>query len=566
MSLTPSQCFCFRYKNSTHKYETINLSHLSSNGKTYFERNNNLKMAVHRYGDSFDIPSQVHSHRQPLMEESRDSYGGIGIIEFFKGKNIFITGATGFLGKVLVEKILRSTPVGKIYILIKANSKEEVSDRLTNEIINSELFKCLREKHGKSYASFVREKLIPIAGNIREPNLGMDNDSVNVIMKEVDLIIESAACTNMNDRYDLFIDSNCNAPQRLMRFAKSCKNLKLFAHISTAYVNARNDGLILEEPLTMGESMRNKEDENGGPCSFPRLDLGDELWLLTRSCASPQDQTIDVTKYLRKLGQERAEFYGWDNAYQMTKAMGEMVIHEIKGDVPTLIIRPSIIESCYQDPFPGWIQGNRVMDPVIRSFGKSQLPAYLADPQVCIDIIPMDMVTNTTIAAIAKHGISAKPQTSVYHVASGDKNPLKIGDFFEIIHEYFVSTPFASSKHESNAIKKIKLFNNFNDLSEYIRREIWEHHHSRNNTVGKDEKIVQKQWKAKVAYAEQLCKLYEFSGFMKARFHTGNTQKLIQEMSAEELLTFEMDVTKIEWRKYFQEIHIPGLRKHVFNE
>ncbi|XP_073138808.1 fatty acyl-CoA reductase 2, chloroplastic-like [Henckelia pumila] len=563
--ITPSQYFCFPRKNSIHEYElTTKLSHLSSNGKKHFEQKNKLKRAVHNcYGsDSFNISCQVH-HREPLMQESRDDYGGIGIIKFFEGKNIFVTGTTGFLGKVLVEKILRSTSVGKIYVLIRAKSKEAVIERFTKEIINSELFKCLREKHGKSYASFIREKLIPVSGNISEPNLGMDIDSVSLIMKKVDVIIESAACTNMNDRYDLLIDSNCNAPQRLMRFAKSCKNLKLFAHVSTAYVCGVREGVILEEPLTMGESMRN---EINGSCSFPRLDLGDELWLLTRSRASSQDQSFDVTRYLKKLGQERAQLYGWNNAYQMTKAMGEMVIHEIKGDVPTLIIRPSIIESCYQDPLPGWIQGTRVADPLIISFGKGQLPAYFADPQVTLDIVPMDMVTNTIIAAIAKHGNSEKPELNVYHVAPGDKNPLRFGDFFEIIHEYCVSKPFVNSESKSNVIKKIKFFNNFNDFSEYTRREIWEHHHSSTNgEIGTDKKTV-KQCKAKVAYAEQLCKMYEFAGFFNARFDTGNTQKLLRQMSEDELLSFEIDVAKIDWRKYFQEIHIPGLRKYVLND
>lgn len=49
------------------------------------------------------------------------------------------------------------------------------------------------------------------------------------------------------------------------------------------------------------------------------------------------------------------------------------------------------------------------------------------------------------------------------------------------------------------------------------------------------------------------------------RFHTGNSQKLIEEMSKEEKLSFEVDARNIDWRKYFQEIHIPGLRKHIIN-
>ena len=43
-----------------------------------------------------------------------------GIVsKFYENKTVFITGATGFMGKVLVEKLLRSTKVRKIYLLIR---------------------------------------------------------------------------------------------------------------------------------------------------------------------------------------------------------------------------------------------------------------------------------------------------------------------------------------------------------------------------------------------------------------------------------------------------------------
>ena len=55
----------------------------------------------------------------------------------------------------------------------------------------------------------------------------------------------------------------------------------------------------------------------------------------------------------------RAKRYGWQDTYVFTKAMGEMVIDEMRGEVPVAIIRPSVIESTFKDPFPGWMEGNR---------------------------------------------------------------------------------------------------------------------------------------------------------------------------------------------------------------
>lgn len=63
------------------------------------------------------------------------------IQEFFKNKSIFITGATGFLGKTLIEKLLRScNELNKIYILIRHKKGKTPSERL-NDILNAKVYK-----------------------------------------------------------------------------------------------------------------------------------------------------------------------------------------------------------------------------------------------------------------------------------------------------------------------------------------------------------------------------------------------------------------------------------------
>jgi len=54
------------------------------------------------------------------------------VAEFYKGRNILLTGGTGFIGKVFIEKILRCCPdIGDIYLLIRAKRNETVHERIS---------------------------------------------------------------------------------------------------------------------------------------------------------------------------------------------------------------------------------------------------------------------------------------------------------------------------------------------------------------------------------------------------------------------------------------------------
>ena len=69
------------------------------------------------------------------------------------------------------------------------------------QVLDTELFKTLRETHGASYQSFMLDKLVPVTGNICDSNIGLQIDSAEEIAKEVDVIINSAANTTFNERF-----------------------------------------------------------------------------------------------------------------------------------------------------------------------------------------------------------------------------------------------------------------------------------------------------------------------------------------------------------------------------
>uniref|UniRef100_A0A7N0UTK1 Fatty acyl-CoA reductase n=1 Tax=Kalanchoe fedtschenkoi TaxID=63787 RepID=A0A7N0UTK1_KALFE len=139
---------------------------------------------------------------EPLAKpaSAREDHG-IGIAQYLQGKNYFITGATGFLAKVFIEKMLRTTPtLGKIYLLIKAEDKAAAMERLQNEIIDCELFTCLKHLRGEYYQNFMMNKLVPVVGNVCEADLGMDADVAAEMANEVEVIVNSAANTRFDER------------------------------------------------------------------------------------------------------------------------------------------------------------------------------------------------------------------------------------------------------------------------------------------------------------------------------------------------------------------------------
>ncbi|KAL8147186.1 hypothetical protein AgCh_004781 [Apium graveolens] len=494
---------------------------------------------------------------------------GIGIVKFLEGKGLLITGATGFLAKVLIEKILRTVPdVGKIYLLIKAKNKEAANERMKNEIIDTELFKCLKQKHGKSYQAFMSSKLFPVVGNVCESNLGLDDDMATAIMHDVDIIVNSAANTTFDERYDVSLDINTGGPSRVLTLAKKCTKLKLFLQISTAYVNGQRQGRVMEKPFRVGDSIARESNTYGKPgrSSPPKLNVQDEIEFVLDKKQGLEGNAF--AQNMKVLGSERAQKYGWQDTYVFTKAMGEMLIDGLRGDIPVVIIRPSVIESTYKEPFPGWMEGNRMMDPIVLYYGKGQLTGFLADPNGVLDVVPADMVVNATLAAMAKHGAAGKPETNIYQIASSVVNPLVFRDLAELLYQHFKSLPCVDSKGKPIHVPTMKLFNSMDDFSSHLWRDTIHRIGLADlpDPNGKVSRKLENICRKSVEQAKYLANIYAPYTFYGGRFDNSNTERLMACMSEEEKRTFGFNLGSIDWKDYISNVHIPGLRRHVMKE
>jgi fatty acyl-CoA reductase len=113
----------------------------------------------------------------------------VGIKDFYADKCILITGTTGFVGKCVLEKILRDLPcVSAIYLLIRPKKGKELADRVMNEILASPIFTRLRSEMD-GFEDFFWSKVIPVGGDIGLDGLGLSADSLSELALKLHLII-----------------------------------------------------------------------------------------------------------------------------------------------------------------------------------------------------------------------------------------------------------------------------------------------------------------------------------------------------------------------------------------
>src|SRR2546423_6854791 len=119
--------------------------------------------------------------------------------EIYNGRNVFIIGATGFVGKVALSMLLDRFPgVGRVYVTVRARSKEESETRFWNNVITAPPFDPLRERYGAAFDDFIRDKVRIVNGDIGDERLGFTKEEAQAVGRDIDGFINSPGTAPFN--------------------------------------------------------------------------------------------------------------------------------------------------------------------------------------------------------------------------------------------------------------------------------------------------------------------------------------------------------------------------------
>ncbi|KAK9875945.1 hypothetical protein WA026_011047 [Henosepilachna vigintioctopunctata] len=342
-------------------------------------------------------------------ERVHASTKGSEIVEFFNGKSIFITGGTGFVGKLLTEKLLRTCKdIDTIYLIVRYKKGKSPEERLI-EIFSDKIFSELEKTQPK-----FRNRIIPITGDISLPQLGINDAERQILVHKVNVIFHAAATVRFDEKLRLATAINIVGTRELMDLAHECHNLSSLVYVSTAFSNCPNEQI-------------NEEIYN------TRYSVEELLKIIN-------------TKSDRHLDNNTAEICGkWPNTYTFTKAIAENIVQENRKGVTTCIFRPGIITSTYKEPLKSWIDNLYGPMGAVVGVGTGVLRSFHCDAEKVADIVPADYVINGIIAAAYQNNLKRQGELTIYNYVSSPENPLTWGDFQDLAIHYGMRTPSIKS-------------------------------------------------------------------------------------------------------------------------
>src|SRR5690625_1946920 len=368
-----------------------------------------------------------------------------------RNAHVFITGVTGFVGQAVLEKLLSAYPTTRISVLVRPRGALSGELRI-GKLLRKPCFAPCRERVGEEEA----ERQIARRVTVIEGDLG----DVPELPGDIDVVVHSASTVSFDPPIDEAFAANVAGPVSLYEALRASGSDPHVVHVSTCYVAGLRKGVAEERSLehdvdrvveTRKAIAARADAESASrraevlpPLLHMRSEAHRRAGAQAVAHAAEELRQEWVNERLVQAGRIRSQSLGWPDVYTFTKALGERVAEDLWGAEHRLsIVRPTIIESSAAHPYPGWIDGFKVADPLIAAYGRGMLPEFPALADTILDVIPVDYVVNAALAAAATPPPESRPQ--YVQVSSGSRNPLRIGVLVRLVRSYFRKHPLTDA-------------------------------------------------------------------------------------------------------------------------
>ncbi len=510
------------------------------------------------------------------------------IADALHGRRLLVTGATGFLGTALVERLLRSVPGCELVLLVRAGRRSTPQRRVQREVLRNDAFDRLRADLGERFDDEAARRITVVGGDVGMDGLGLD-DAARAALASCDVAIHAAAAVAFDSPLDRAVEVNLLGPTRVAEALRSAGSTAHLVSVSTCYVAGNRRGragevAVFDTPFgpkprwrdEVAAARRSRADTEAESRTPPllarfakeaRAELGAAGIPLLASRAERFRETW-VAHTMVEAGRARARALGWPDAYAYTKALGEQALCETRGDLPVTLVRPSIIESALAEPRPGWIRGFRMAEPVIITYARGLLKEFPGIPEGVVDVIPVDLVVAAVIDAAAR-GPKPTPAPAIVQVASGSANPLRYRHLVDMVHDWFSQHPLYDAKGQPIVVPRWS-FPGRGRVQDQLQRAV--------RAIDLAEKALgalplrgsQARWaadleerRADASRALDYVELYGAYAETEAVFAVDELLARWSTLDATDQASFGYDPGVVDWDHYVTQVHLPSVVEHA---
>ncbi|XP_037298402.1 putative fatty acyl-CoA reductase CG5065 isoform X2 [Manduca sexta] len=442
----------------------------------------------------------------------------VPVADFYAGRSVFLTGVSGFLGKVILEKLLYSCKhINNVYVMIREKKGVSAEERF-RDIINLPVFTKLKEERPEDL-----NKIIPVTGDLLAPNLGIEKSVEESFVNKVSVVLHSAATIKYNQQLDEALNNNLEGTRRVLELCQRMPRIRSFVHVSTAYSNMDReviDEVVYPAPAALRDVYT----------SIKRHGVTDE-------------------KLIKKI------LNGKPNTYVFSKALAENMLVDQHGDIPTTIVRPSTVAAAMSDPLPGWVDNWFAATGIFHVTGSGNNRVIFGRKSNVLDIIPVDYVSNLIIVAAARK--TQSKDIPVFNSCSSSCNPVNFGEIFMYLKEYYVTNKYHDAYPMLLFSRNKWIVNFLTFLLQMLPAKVADVYV---RTKGQKPRYAKLQ--SKVVQMRDLHKSFTEGSWV---IKSDGTRSLYSSLSPADKQNFPFDPTLINWQK-FTTTYCHGIRRFLLRK